>query len=243
MSFMLLAAFLAAPSSASDLVVAKGAAAQQTYATAVQRSLDRSQVGAVRIARPPRGLGPPGDRWIFIDVRGSDRFDLVRAEWQADLVTGAVHDASLARGWPRLVGETEFWVRPGHGRKRLEDAAMGQSWGPIVAATPRHKLVQIVKTFARSNNLRTRSVTTRRLHGGGVVVETALVTDHPREVEREESAPMWSLIRALGPKGKPPLAEGIFVEVQTADSRWVYRFSYSFRTSTTNAVGSPEFAS
>lgn len=240
MSLVSLAAFVATEASASDLVGAK-VAPQQAYATAVQKSLHRPQIGAVRVARPPKGLGAREDRWIFIDVRGRDRFDLVRAEWQADLVTGAVHDASLGHSWPRLVGETEFWVRPGHGRKRLEDAAMGQSWGPIVGATPRRKIVQIVNSFALNNALRTRSVTTHRLHGGGAVIEAALVTENPKEVEREGSTPMWSLIRALAPKGQVPLAEGIFVEVQTAAHHWVYRFSYSFRTSTTNAVGSPEF--
>ena len=214
---------------------------QQAYAIAVAESLFRPQVGRVVVAPPPLKWGAPVDRWLYIDVKGRDRFDLVRAAWQADLVSGSLHDATIAQGWTRLVGESQFWIRPGRRRQELERSALGQSFGEVDDIS-RDEVVKAVGGFAATHQLLTRSVVTRRLHGGGTVAEIVFRTTRPRRVLRAGSAPMWDLVSAFGRQGERPRVEGIFVEVRVPDGRWVFRFGYSFRSSTTNSVGSPAFA-
>jgi hypothetical protein len=215
--------------------------AQQAYATALAQSLFRPQVAKVVVAPPPLKWGARVDRWLYIDVKGRNRFDLVRAAWQADLLTGALHDATVAQGWTRLVGESQFWIRPGRRRTELERSALGASWGDVDDIS-RSEVVKAADNFAASDHLRTRSVVTRRLHGGGTVVEIVYRTTQPGKVLRAGSAQMWDLVRAFGRQGERPRIEGIFVEMRVPDGRWVFRFGYSFRSSTTNSVGSPAFA-
>lgn len=193
------------------------------------------------VAAPPLEWGARVDRWLYLDVKGRNRFDLVRAAWQADLVTGSLHDATIAHGWTRLVGESQFWIRPGRRRQELERSALGQSFGEVDHIS-RGDVVNAVGGFAATHQLLTRSVVTRRLHGGGTVVEIVYRTTQPGKVLRAGSAQLWDLVSAFGRQGETPRIEGIFVEMRVPDGRWVFRFGYSFRSSTTNSVGSPAFA-
>lgn len=179
---------------------------------------DRRYVRRVILALVPRharqhvkgyfaGVEPPPDaRWAYISLRGHSMF----AEWEGQLVAGAVHDALCANGGPPLVAWTI-----GSSGGGFSDAPFPfeQNFPNPTAAAYRHRVSLIARRYGF------RIITLRLLHPLQLTPLLIVETNQPRH---QFIADVAAIVADLNPHNDQAATfEGFYFEARDKDGPFV----------------------
>jgi hypothetical protein len=153
------------------------------------------------------GVEPPPDaRWGYISLRGHSMV----ADWEGELVGGAVRDALCANGGPPLVA----WTAGGSGGGFSDNAFPFEQHFPNPTAAAYRRRVSLV---ARRYGFRV--VTLRLLHPFQLAPLLVVATDRPR---RQFVADLAAIVADLDPRNDQAATfEGFYFEARDRDGPFV----------------------
>jgi hypothetical protein len=198
---------------------------QQLLVEAILRGLPPDFVD-VKVGSPPEGfqqapqIGEVGTRWVYVTVRARDGgAGMPFARWEAELVAGALREASHAVGLPDVLGSTTTVLRP-DGISERSSGVIAVPFGERVA-TEAQAGTRIRNSRDRDPRLRKTTLTfVHALHASPVVITTlpAMGSFQPGE----------SVAAAL--LGPVTDYEGAFVMVRDPNGRTIRAVGYASTT-------------